>query len=144
MPLPPKLPNHPLRLLRVTLGLSRKQFAEVIGVAADTIVSLENDRLPMSERLARRICLITGAHYRELVKGKEGKLRNVDGKPYDPTKYYRRRELLSFAPKKITAKHSSRLCRHVEALLSAAAKKGRMVFAYLDVLEAIEGSESRN
>ena len=47
--------------LRKTIGKSQTQFAAMIGVSKHTIISVENGRNQLSEKLARRIGIATGA-----------------------------------------------------------------------------------
>lgn len=47
--------------IRDVIGKSQSQFAALIGVSKHTIISVENDRNQVTEKLARRIQLATGA-----------------------------------------------------------------------------------
>lgn len=64
---------------------TQARFAALIGVATPTIQSIENGRLPLSERLALRIERATGADHRELLKGSAGKARTITGEPFSAT-----------------------------------------------------------
>jgi putative transcriptional regulator len=59
MPRQPKV-IHPLRAIRTAAGLTQPQLGKLIGVSKDTIQSIENGRLEMSEDLAIKITRQTG------------------------------------------------------------------------------------
>jgi len=52
--------NHPLRKIRTAAGWTQGKCAEMLGVSRDTIQSVENGRLPMSDELALRVRAQTG------------------------------------------------------------------------------------
>ena len=132
---PAKLPQHPIRLLRITLGLTRRDFAELIGVSADTIASIENNRLGVSEKFARRVSFVTGANCAELRKGRLGQLKNSGGKIYRASDYRRRRRLFDNLPNDVIALRASELCKQIRNLLSLSAKKNRLAVAYCDIAD---------
>src|SRR2546426_12012804 len=57
-----KPPQHNIARLRLLLGKSQREMADIIGCSFDTIQSLELGRLALSESLARRISAATGVH----------------------------------------------------------------------------------
>jgi transcriptional regulator with XRE-family HTH domain len=79
--------GHPLRAIRGATGLSQARFGRLVGVTAHTIESIENGRLPLSERLAREIQFATGADAAELMKGVTGKPLNSRGKRFTGDDY---------------------------------------------------------
>ncbi|HIG30485.1 MAG TPA: XRE family transcriptional regulator [Verrucomicrobiales bacterium] len=87
MPKQPKL-EHPLRIIRKTAGFTnQKRFGELVGVSGETIKSVETGRLKISQELASRIMMATGACPLELRKysstGKPtGKAQTQFGEPY--------------------------------------------------------------
>lgn len=62
--------------LRKIIGKSQSQFAAMIGVSIHTVISVENGRNQLSEKLARRIQIATGA---DLLKRSKGKVAAVGG-----------------------------------------------------------------
>jgi len=66
MPRPPTY-YHPLRNFRSSLGLSQPAFGARIGVSGVTIQQIENGLLPMSVKLALRICIIFKTKPREFL-----------------------------------------------------------------------------
>jgi DNA-binding XRE family transcriptional regulator len=72
MPRKPKL-NHPLRRLRLTLGMTQPKFATMVSVSSDTIKSVESGRLKMSASLAFLIATATGVD--------DASIRSKTGRP---------------------------------------------------------------
>lgn len=68
--------KHSVAVLRTTIGLGQKEFADLIGVSASTVQSIElgankagHYRLKLGEKLAHRICLETDADLGWLLAG---------------------------------------------------------------------------
>ena len=61
--------NQSIRQLRKLLEQTQTEFATMIGVSKDAVVSWENGRNPLSESFARRISRVTGVQARSLLKG---------------------------------------------------------------------------
>ncbi len=51
--------------LRKIIGKSQSQFAAMLGVSKDTIISVENGRNQLSKKLEARITIATGANFKE-------------------------------------------------------------------------------
>jgi transcriptional regulator with XRE-family HTH domain len=64
-----KEPNRSVATLRKIIGKTQEQFAVMLGVSKDTIVSVENGRNRLSEPLAWRIYAATGANLGDLSEG---------------------------------------------------------------------------
>jgi transcriptional regulator with XRE-family HTH domain len=62
-------PNEAVRALRKIIGLTQAQFAVLIGVSKDAVVSWEIGRNELSATFARRIALVTGVDGRTLRLG---------------------------------------------------------------------------
>ena len=62
-------PNETVRALRKTIGLTQAEFAAMLGVSKDAVVSWEIGRNELSATWARRIALVTGVDGRELRVG---------------------------------------------------------------------------
>ncbi len=58
--------NEAVRALRKIIGLTQAEFAVMIGVSKDAVVSWETGRNELSATLARRIALVTGVDGRRL------------------------------------------------------------------------------
>jgi transcriptional regulator with XRE-family HTH domain len=61
--------NPAVRALRKILGLTQAEFAGMIGVSKDAVVSWETGRNELSATFARRIALVTGVDARTLRLG---------------------------------------------------------------------------
>jgi DNA-binding XRE family transcriptional regulator len=139
MPLQSRFPNHPIRLLRRRLNLTGAEFAKIIGTSVDTIVSLENDRLPISSKLARRISFITGADYKQLLKGADGKLVASKGRAYKGAEYKKRQRRLKDAS--VLKALSEQLASKAGMVLRKSPRNVAQV--YCDILDAIESAAER-
>jgi len=80
----PRLPTHRhvLRDLRHAINRTQAQFAKLLGVSRVYINKIENGQIPVSPSLAIRVHVTTGINVDELVKGSDGKLIDLVGKPY--------------------------------------------------------------
>jgi transcriptional regulator with XRE-family HTH domain len=74
-------PNKTVAKLREILGKTQAQFAVMLGVSRDTIVSVENGRNRMSPGLAARIHVATGVSKSDLLEN-TGKLTTGADEPY--------------------------------------------------------------
>jgi len=83
MPRPPTH-RHVLRDLRNAIPRTQAQFAKLLGVSRVYINKIENGQTQISPSLANRVGALTGISTGELVKGSEGKLIDLIGKPYGP------------------------------------------------------------
>lgn len=66
---------HPVRRVRDITGTSQWEFARLIGISSDTLKSIENAQIPLSDDIALRIFSETGAEprsLRTLIKGQRG------------------------------------------------------------------------
>lgn len=61
------LPGEVLRGLRVRLGLSQEQLAEITGIARPNISALENNRLDMTSHYAEMFAVIFNVHPSEIL-----------------------------------------------------------------------------
>ena len=61
--------QHPLAVLRTAIGLGQKEFGKMVGRHWRTIQSIELGSLPLSAKLADRICEETGVGFHWLMKG---------------------------------------------------------------------------
>ena len=137
MPPRSRFPKHPVRLLRSKLNLTREEFAKIIGTSVDTIVSVENNRLAISSKLARRISFITGANYAELMKGVDGRLVGSKGGSYRAAEYRRRKGQYTNPQSQVIDALASDLSGKVETALRKSLKKN-VAITYCDIREAIE------
>ena len=64
--------NEAVRALRKIIGLTQADFAVMIGVSKDAVVSWEIGRNELSATFARRIALVTGVDGRMLRLGVSG------------------------------------------------------------------------
>ena len=62
-------PNEAVRALRKIIGLTQAEFAVLLGVSKDAVVSWEIGRNELSATFARRIALVTGVDGRNLRLG---------------------------------------------------------------------------
>jgi transcriptional regulator with XRE-family HTH domain len=61
--------RHPLAILRITIGLTQKEMADLVDRAARTIQSVELGKLPLSEDLAMAVAQATGVDAGWLLEG---------------------------------------------------------------------------
>src|SRR6267142_2927418 len=61
--------QHPLAILRTKPTLGQKEFGDKVGRHWRTIQSVELGKLPLSAKLAERICDETGVGFQWLMKG---------------------------------------------------------------------------
>src|SRR5687767_9784454 len=61
--------QHPLAILRTKLGLGQREFGEKVGRHWRTIQSIELGKLPLSAKLAERICDETSVNFQWLMNG---------------------------------------------------------------------------
>ena len=72
--------------LRKIIGKSQSQFAAMLGVSKDTIISVENGRNQLSKKLEARIFYATGASFRE-TEGFDG-LKGYTREEFDKFREY--------------------------------------------------------
>jgi transcriptional regulator with XRE-family HTH domain len=70
----PRPETHPsiIREIRRVKGWTQSYLAELIGTTLTTIARIENGTLPLSRKLALRICWKTQVFYRDLIENKGG------------------------------------------------------------------------
>jgi DNA-binding XRE family transcriptional regulator len=61
--------RHTVAVLRLFLGLTQKEFADMVDVSAKTIQAIELEKLRLSETLANKISLKSGVAVRWLLDG---------------------------------------------------------------------------
>ena len=88
-------PNRSIKTLRAVLEKTQQEFALLLGVSKDTVISWENGRLAVTAEKASRISFLTGAIANDLRRGR-GTVRAdpavesdwIDrSKPYSPHDY---------------------------------------------------------
>jgi hypothetical protein len=126
--------QHPLAVLRTRLGLGQTEFGDKVGRHWRTIQSIELGKLPLSEKLAERICEETGVNFKWLMKGNaEAAIIDERGLPWKPELFFdaQGKKLL---PGGMLGRHYAvDLLAHTVAELCAAvvaATKSRNVRAY--------------
>ncbi len=140
----PAATAHPLRALRQILGVSQRALAHMVGLSSHTVLSVENGRLAMSERFARRIEALTGAKAHGLLdRSGGGKLLNQRGKRYTRADY---EEWLSRVASPL---HGSpdQLAANVHAQLTGlfrdAEAQGTLALVYHRIIEAVAEGQVR-
>ena len=106
--------------LRKIIGRSQSQFAAMLGVAKDTIISVENGRNQLSKNLAKRIQIATGANLLD------GKLES----PFSQANYNRDdfkqwREKYGQSTEAAALNQFKEMQTWVKVIFLAAAKSGR-------------------
>jgi transcriptional regulator with XRE-family HTH domain len=115
-------PNLSLKALRSAIGRSQSDFAAMLGVSTDTIISWENGRNRLTKEKARLIHVSTGARSAELLEGK-GRVLNEDGQPYSAADFKRWHETYLDAPDDAKARYfHAQASRALWVLFMAAAK----------------------
>jgi transcriptional regulator with XRE-family HTH domain len=102
--------------LRKIIGKSQTQFAAMIGVSKDTVISVENGRNQLSRNLAKRIQIATGADL----------LRATPGNPLNFTSHDCKRWRDKFNPSNEAAalKQFEEMKPWLKVVFLAAAKSG--------------------
>jgi len=79
----PSAQKHTLAVLRVLIGKSQKEMAELVKRSARTIQAIELAQLKLSDELGRQIARATGVNLQWLMAGDIGKpIIDSRGKPY--------------------------------------------------------------
>jgi transcriptional regulator with XRE-family HTH domain len=119
-----KTPNLTLKALRKCIERSQSEFAAMLGVSRDTIISWENGRNRLTPEKALLIHLSTGARSAELLEGK-GKILNENGQPYSACDFKRWHETYLDAPDEKKARYfHAQASNTLFLLFMAAAKPG--------------------
>jgi len=106
--------------LRKTIGKSQSQFAAMLGVSKDTIISVENCRNQLSRNLAKRIQIATGA---DLHEGKlESPFSQAD---YTRADFDRWREKYGQSTETAALEQFKEMQTWLKVIFLAAAKSGR-------------------
>lgn len=123
--------------LRRIIGKSQSQFAAMIGVSIHTVISVENGRNQLSEKLARRIRIATGAH---LLRRSKGKVEFVRGGGFSKTDFEEWRA--RFSSEEHSAKARFEEIKYwIELVFRAAARPGtagnrdRLPAVYLSLVD---------
>jgi transcriptional regulator with XRE-family HTH domain len=91
----PSAKRHPLAILRITLGLTQKEMADVAGTATITIQSIESGKRPLKEKLAEHIAAVTGVQLYWLLGGDpNAPIIAEGGEPYTRELFESNRRLL--------------------------------------------------
>jgi transcriptional regulator with XRE-family HTH domain len=116
--------NRSLVALRKIIHRTQAQFAALVGVSTDTVVSWENGRNRLTAEKARAIHVATGARTPELLKG-QGKVKNMDRLPYSLADFDAwHRTYLGSTDESRADYFSQQAYIHVWLLFHAAAKPG--------------------
>jgi transcriptional regulator with XRE-family HTH domain len=129
-----KPPQHNVTRLRLLLGKSQREMADIIGCSFHTIQSLERQkekRLKLSEDLARRISATTGVNLRWLLDNddKAPIVRAGFGRtwPYTLSDFEHRQAMRAHGDselsRQVMADYAASFYGQIRALLSAAAKR---------------------
>src|SRR5215211_3982775 len=87
--------RHPLAVLRLTLGLTQKEMADLAGIATITMQSIEAGKRPLKEKLAEHIAAITGVQLYWLLAGDpKAPIIAENGEPYTRELFESNRRLL--------------------------------------------------
>lgn len=118
--------NRSVARLREILGLTQSDFARLIGVSLDLIKGIETGRNRLTQPVAARIFVATGADVQSLLKGK-GKVKYLHGGiDYREEHYKDWASHVSAMPKEhVLATFHSVIGPHMQLLLLAAARTMR-------------------
>ena len=118
-----KQPNQAIRALRKIIGQTQAEFAGMIGVSKDAVVSWETGRNQLSATIARRIGLVTGVDGRMLHLGVSVPVSQAaDGHVYT-AEDFRRHEQTEWG-EEAGARRREYCVDTLELLLRAAAQPG--------------------
>jgi transcriptional regulator with XRE-family HTH domain len=121
----PRKPSqkHPVRDLRSILEISQGRFAEKIGIVPGTLKRIENNSLPLSRKLARRIMLEAGVDDGELLKGR---LRSFPGVKYQKKDYELWKGTFGPDSPKEAEDEAMKLAAWIDILFQAAFEQSRL------------------
>jgi transcriptional regulator with XRE-family HTH domain len=115
--------NEAVRALRKVIGLTQAEFALLIGVSKDAVVSWETGRNELSETFARRIALATGVDGRALRQGISVPFSTAeDGHIYTKADYDRHQQTELGMSKDAEAKRLEYCLDTLQLLFEAAAR----------------------
>jgi transcriptional regulator with XRE-family HTH domain len=121
-------PNHAIRALRDILDQTQSEFAAMIGVTRDAVVSWELGRNKLSRKFARRIALATGVDEKVLLRGRAPVVLYHPFKknlPFTAQTYQEHRKSYWGRTDEAAARHHSRNCADALELLFLAAARSR-------------------
>jgi len=101
MPRKPASPPHALRHIRQAAGKTQQEFAEILGVSRETILSIELGRMKMPSDLALKVRVETGCCLSEKQGPRGKRVFDVKAiaadtmKPYTPADFHEHRESMS-------------------------------------------------
>jgi transcriptional regulator with XRE-family HTH domain len=108
--------RHPLAVLRLALGLTQKEMADLAGTAMITIQSIESGKRPLKEKLAEHIAAVTGVQLYWLLGGDpKAPIMAENGEPYTRELFESNRRLL-FDRKHSKQRHEAEFAFIPEAL----------------------------
>lgn len=91
--------RHPLAVLRLFLGLTQQEMADLCNCAWATVQAIEHGKLRMSERMAEHISTVTDVSMKWLLgNDPEAPIINRAGKPYTQ-RDFEETQAKQFAPK---------------------------------------------
>lgn len=116
-------PNEAIRALRKIIGLTQAEFAVLLGVSKDAVVSWETGRNELSATFARRIALVTGVDGRTLRLGVSVPLSQAaDGHVFTKEDYERHQRMEWSGTEEAHAERLARCQDTLELLFRAAAR----------------------
>jgi len=121
-------PNHAVREVRSLLDQTQSEFAAMIGVSQDAVVSWELGRNKLSRKFARRIALATGVEEKSLLSGRTSVSTYVLGQgsvPFTAETFAEHRKSYWGRTDEATARHHYRNCADALELLFLAAVRSR-------------------
>jgi transcriptional regulator with XRE-family HTH domain len=123
-----KPPRHNVARLRLFLGKSQREMADIAGCSFDTIQSVELGRLALSEDLARRISAATDVHLHWLLDNDlEADIVETRGHPYTHSVFENRQAQRKFGDNELSrqmmADYAASFYGQIRAILSSASKK---------------------
>ena len=117
--------NQALRSLRKIIGLTQAEFAVMIGVSKDAVVSWEIGRNELSATFARRIALVTGVDGRTLRLGVSVPISQAaDAHVYTKEDFERHQRTEWSGTEEAQAERLARCQDTLELLFRAAARAG--------------------
>ena len=135
MPRPPST-RHPLRTVRVRLGMSQEEFGRQFGITKHTIRQIENRNLALPVTLATRIALTYSLDKQQLIEGTDPEHPRLAGTgvEFTPENYER---LSAVSPEEMDARITI-LRFLVVCIMSAADVKHRFRSVVAEILEMLK------
>jgi len=130
--------NSPIRDLRTIIGKTQREFAHSLGISPSALKRIENKKLPLSPRVARKIVYETAVDPRCLT-GELRTLRNWRGEQYTK-EFYKAVKEVDPCSEEVIKKRAGLLRVAIEVLLRASVfgYRKQMWHVYAEIAQTLD------